>query len=205
VRTLTNVGDLGLFERFLSLTAGRVAQLLNYSSVANDCGVAVDTVRRWVSVLQTSFIVFGLRPHHRNFNKRIVRTPKLYFYDTGLLCHLLGIREVSHLTAHPLRGHIFENFIVAEVAKSYLHHRIVPPIYFWRDQTGHEIDVLIDAGDRLWPVEIKSAQTIDASAFGSLRWWTRLAGSDPGDATLVHGGSGVQTRDGMAVRAWFSV
>ena len=205
VRTLTHVGDLGLFERFLSLTAGRVAQLLNYSSVANDCGVAVDTVRRWVSVLQTSFIVFVLRPHHRNFNKRIVRTPKLFFYDTGLLCHLLGIRNVSQLVPHPLRGPIFENYIVAEVAKSYLHHRIVPPLFFWRDQTGHEIDLLIDAGDRLCPVEIKSGQTLDGSALDPLRWWTRLAGTEPGNATLVHGGSEFQTRDGMAVRPWFSV
>ena len=205
VRALTNVGDLGLFERFLSLTAGRAAQLLNYSSVANDCGAAVDTIRRWVSVLETSFIVFLLRPHHRNFNKRIVKTPKLFFYDTGLLCHLLGIRAESQLVSHPLRGPIFENYVVAEVAKAYLHHRLAPPLFFWRDQTGHEIDLLIADGEQLWPVEIKSGETLDGRVLDTLRWWTRLAGAGPGEATLVYGGSGSQTRDGMAVRPWFSV
>lgn len=205
VRTLTNVDDLALFERFLSLSAGRVAQLLNYSGLASDCGVAVDTARRWISVLQTSFIVFALRPHHRNFNKRLIRTPKLFFYDTGLLCYLLGIRETSQLVSHPLRGAIFENYVVAEVAKSYLHHRLTPPLFFWRDQTGHEVDLLIDAAGRLHPVEIKSGQTMDGDMLDGLRRWIRLSGDEAGQATLVHGGVGFHTRDGIAVRPWFSV
>jgi predicted AAA+ superfamily ATPase len=205
VRTLTNVGDLALFDRFLTLSAGRVAQLVNYSALATDCGIAVDTARRWHSILQTSFIVFVLKPHHRNFNKRVVRTPKLFFYDTGLLCHLLGIREVSQLVSHPLRGALFENYIVAEVAKSYLHHRLTPPLFFWRDQAGHEIDLLIDTGDHLHAVEIKSGQTIDGDMLSGLRWWIRLAGAPVGRATLVYGGNERHVRDGIAVRPWFSV
>jgi hypothetical protein len=205
VRLLTNVGDLGLFERFLALAAGRAAQLLNYSSLASDCGVAVDTIRRWMSVLQTSFIVFTLQPHHHNYRKRIVRRPKLFFYDTGLLCHLLGIRSDGQLVSHPLRGAVFENYVIAEVAKAYLHHRVVPPLFFWRDQTGHEIDLLIDAGDCLWPVEIKSGQTLDGSAMDSLHWWTQLAGVRPETAILVYGGAEHHTRRGVSVRPWFSV
>lgn len=205
VRTLTNVGDLALFDRFLTLSAGRVAQLVNYSALATDCGIAVDTARRWHSILQTSFIAFVLKPHHRNFNKRVVRTPKLFFYDTGLLCHLLGIREVSQLVSHPLRGALFENYIVAEVAKSYLHHRLTLPLFFWRDQAGHEIDLLIDTGDHLHAVEIKSGQTIDGDMLSGLRWWTRLAGAPAGRATLVYGGNERHVRDGIAVRPWFSV
>ena len=153
VRTLVNIGDLERFERFIMLAAGRVGQLLNYSSLANDCGISVDTAKRWFSVLKTSFLAFLLKPYHRNFNKRLIKSPKLYFYDTGLVCHLLGIRDAQQLQAHPLRGAIFENLIVAEVAKAYQHHRMQPPIYFWRDQTGHEIDLLIEEGTQLYPVE----------------------------------------------------
>ena len=205
VRTLANIGDLTLFDRFLALSAGRAAQLLNYSALAADCGIAVDTARRWHSILETSFIVFVLRPHHRNFNKRIVRTPKLFFYDTGLLCHLLGIRERAQLVSHPLRGAVFENYVVAEVAKAYLHHRLPPPLSFWRDRAGHEVDLLVDAGDRLHAVEIKSGQTIDGDMLGGLRWWNHLTGGAPGHATLVYGGAERQVRDGMAVRPWFAI
>lgn len=159
VRALTNVGDLETFERFLMLCAGRVGQLLNYSSLANDCGVSADTARRWISVLKTSFIVFLLEPHHQNFNKRLIKSPKLYFYDTGLVCHLLRVRDGRQLQTLPQRGEVFENYIVSEVAKAYLHHRQEPPIYFWRDRTGHEVDLIIEEGGRLYPVEIKSGRT----------------------------------------------
>jgi uncharacterized protein len=138
-----NIGHLDVFEQFLALCAGRAAQLLSYSGLASDCGISVDTARRWVSVLKTSFIVFLLPPHHRKFNKRVIKSPKLYFFDTGLLCQLLGIREAAQIVSHPLRKAIFENHVVAEVAKAYLHHRRTLPIFFWRDRPGHEIDLLI--------------------------------------------------------------
>jgi predicted AAA+ superfamily ATPase len=205
VRSLSNIGDLETFERFLALCAGRSAQLLNYSSLASDCGVSVDTARRWISVMKTSFIVFLLSPHHRNFNKRVVKCPKLYFFDTGLLCQLLGIRDAGQLLSHPLRGAIFENYIIAEVAKAYLHHRRTPPLFFWRDRTGHEIDLLIEESGILHPVEIKSSQTLSADMFDGLKWWTKLAGLPPKMATLIYGGQDSFTRSDIAVRPWFAI
>jgi predicted AAA+ superfamily ATPase len=205
LRQLVNIGNLETFERFLSLCAGRTGQLLNYSALANDCGISVDTAKRWISTLKTSFLVFLLRPHHRNFSKRVIKSPKLYFYDTGLACHLLGIRQPEQLFPHPARGALFENYIISEVTKRYVHHRREPPLYFWRDQTGHEIDLLVEEGADLFPVEIKSAATITGALFEGLEWWLRLAGQDPETATLVHGGDQVQVRRGISVRPWFAV
>jgi len=205
VRSLTNIGDLETFERFLTLCAGRAGQLLSYSGLASDCGVAVDTARRWISLLKTSFIIFVLQPHHRNFNKRVIKSPKLYFHDTGLLCWLLGIRASAQIMSHPLRGAIFENYVVAEIAKAYLHHRRPAPLFFWRDRTGHEIDLLIEAGEALFPVEIKSAQTHSAEMLEGLLWWTKLAGVPAGSATLVYAGHEAFTRRDIAVRPWFAV
>ena len=205
VRSLSNIGDLNLFSRFLVLCAGRAAQLLNYSNLASDCGIAVDTARRWISVLNTSFIVFLLLPHHRNFNKRVIKSPKLYFYDTGLLCHLLGIREAAQIPTHPLRGAIFENYVIAETAKAYRHHRRTPPLFFWRDRTGHEIDLLIEEAGRLYPVEIKSGADRVRDMLAGLRWWCGLSGQPLESATLIHGGQERYTRNGVAVRPWFGV
>ena len=205
VRTLVNIGDLETFERFVRLCAGRIGQLVNSSSLASDCGVAVDTARRWISILKTSFIVFLLPPHHRNFNKRVIKSPKLYFYDTGLACLLLGIRDAGQVFSHPLRGSLFENYILAEVAKAYLNHRRPPPIFFWRDQTGHEIDLLIEEGSVLYPIEIKSGSTVAPDMLDSLKWWSGLAGKTSRSPTLVYGGAAAYVRQGMAVRPWFSV
>ncbi len=205
VRSLSNIGDLEVFERFLALCAGRAAQLLSYSGLASDGGISVDTARRWLSVLKTSFILFLLPPHHRNFNKRVVKSPKLYFYDTGLLCRLLGIREAAQIVTHPLRGAIFENYVVAEVAKAYLHHRRTPPIFFWRDRTGHEIDLLIEKADLLYPVEIKSGKTMSPDMLAGLLWWSTLAGLPADAGTLIYGGGEAFTRNRVPVRPWFAV
>ncbi len=205
VRSLVNIGDLERFERFVMLVAGRTGQLLNYSGLANDCGISVDTARRWISVLKTSFLVFLLTPHYQNFNKRVIKSPKIYFYDTGLVCHLLGIRNPEQLHMHPLRGPLFENLIIAEVAKTYLHHRRQPPIHFWRDQTGHEIDLIIEEGTQLFPVEIKSGQTIASNMFDTLHWWCQQAGQPLSTATLIYGGNHFHTQNQIAVRPWFSV
>ena len=205
VRSLSNIGDLNLFSRFLSLCAGRSAQLLNYSGLAADCGISVDTARRWISVLVASFIVFLLPPHHRNFNKRVIKSPKIYFYDTGLLCHLLGIRQADQLVNHPLRGPVFENHVVAETAKAYTHHRRTPPLFFWRDRSGREIDLIIEEAGALFPVEIKSGMTVSSDMLDGLRWWTALSGQSTACATLVYGGGEFQTRHGIAVRPWFAI
>ncbi len=205
VRALVNVGDIERFERFLILVAGRTGQLLNYSALANDLGISVDTAKRWISVLKTSFLVFLLKPHHRNFNKRIIKSPKIYFYDTGLVCHLLGIRTIDQLQTHPLRGALFENLIVSETAKKYHHHRQQLPLYFWRDQTGHEIDLLIEDGTDLYPVEIKAGQTVSSGMFDTLHWWCQQANQPLSTATLVYGGNDFYTHNTVAVRPWFSV
>ena len=205
VRSLAALGSLEAFARFLSLAAGRTGQLLNYSTLADDCGISVDTARRWISILQASFIVLLLPPHHANFSKRLIRSPKLYFWDTGLACHLLRIREAGQLETHPLRGALFENYVMAEVAKTYRHHRSEPPLFFWRDRTGHEVDLLIEESSLSSPVEIKSGQTMDSGMMAGLRWWCDLAGRPPESAVLVYGGGERQERGGIKIRPWFAV
>ena len=208
VRALVNVGDLETFNRFLKLCAGRMGQLVNYSALASDGGISVDTARRWISVLKASFIIFLISPHHRNFNKRVIKCPKLYFHDTGLACHLLGISGEEQIMSHPMRGALFENYVVGEINKSYVHHRIEPALYFWRDQTGHEIDLLIDSGApsaALHPVEIKSGSTVGTDMFAGLEWWLKLAGKAGGPPMLVYGGDTRYERRGIHVCPWFAV
>lgn len=204
VRQLVNIGDLETFERFLKLCAGRSGQLLNYSALASDCGIAVDTAKRWISILKTSFIVFLLPPYHRNFNKRIIKSPKLYFHDTGLACHLLGIRNDDQLFSHPARGALFENYIMAEIMKAYIHHRREPPLYFWRDQTGHELDALIEEAGTLYPLEIKSGATVNPSMMDDLKWWNHLTGNPATNAMLIYGGNQCSTYRDINIRPWFS-
>ncbi len=205
VRQLVNVGDLETFERFLALCAGRTGQLLNVSSLAADTGIAVDTARRWISILKTSFLIFLLRPHHCNFNKRVIKSPKLYFYDTGLACHLLGIRNREQLHTHHARGALFENYVIGEVVKAYTHHRRAPPVAFWRDQTGHEIDLVIEEAGDLFPVEIKSGATVRPALFEGLDWWCGLASVPAERATLVYAGNEAFVHRDMRVRPWFAV
>jgi len=205
VRTLINIGDLATFGRFLSLAAGRTGQILNYTSLANDCGISLDTAKRWLSLLITSFIIFLLPPHHRNFNKRIIKSPKLYFYDTGLACRLLGIKSADQARTHPQRGALFENLVVSECFKAYTHQRQQPPLFYWRDQTGHEIDLIIEEGDHLTAVEIKSGQTVSPDMFDTLRWWSTTTGNPPEKMILVYGGNQTFSRTGINVRPWSSV
>lgn len=205
VRQLVNIGDLDTFGRFVMLCAGRAGQLLNYSGLASDCGISVDTAKRWISLLKTSFLIHLLPPYHRNFSKRIIKSPKLYFIDTGLCCYLLGIRSVEQLQTHPLRGHLFENYVVSEIIKAYANHRLSPPLYFWRDQSGHEVDLLFENGTDLYPVEIKSGQTIADDMFDGLRWWSRLAGVPLEAATLIYGGGENYVRRGVSVRPWYAI
>lgn len=159
VRSLIQIEQLDLFDRFVRLCAGRVGQLLNLSSLANDCGISQPTARSWLSVLQASFICFTLQPHFRNFSKRLIKSPKLYFYDTGLLCYLLKVRDPEVLFEHAMRGSIFENWVILERMKAEFNHGKEPPFYFWRDVKGHEVDLVIDMGEHLYPVEIKSGVT----------------------------------------------
>lgn len=201
VRFLKAVTDLSTFERFLKFCAARTAQLLNLSSLAADCGITHNTARAWLTVLEATFIVHTLPPHHRNFNKRLVKSPKLYFYDTGLACALLGIEQSRQLITHPLRGPLFETLLISECLKSRRNRGLPSNLYFWRDKTGHEIDCLVDRAGRLVPVEIMSGQTITGDAFRSLEYWLRLSRTRRG-AFLVYGGERPQTRRRVTVVGW---
>jgi len=188
VRQLLAVRDLAAFQRFVRMCAARVGQLLNLSSLATECGITVNTAGAWLSVLEASYLVFLLRPHHRNFNKRLVKAPKLYFCDTGLASWLLGIREAGQIAFHAQRGALFENFVVSEFLKARLHQGRVPDLHFWRDNHGLEVDLLVGQDSDLQPVEVKSGQTLAADAFRSLRRWCELAERPDGPAWLVYGG-----------------
>ena len=202
VREIVEVGDLNAFSRFLRLCAGRSGQLLNMASLAADAGISHSTARRWLSILEASFIVYLLRPHHANFNKRLVKSPKLYFYDTGLLCFLLRIRSAEELLIHSARGAVFETWAISEILKNYYHCGKEPEVYFWRDSSGQEIDLLIECGQLLLPVEIKSGETVADDFFLTLDLWRRLPGQDKTPAALVYAGEGTYLRNNVAVYSW---
>lgn len=205
VRQALRVQDLGTFQRFLRLCAGRVGQLLNLSSLANDCGITHPTAAAWISVLQASYVAFLLPPHHRNFNKRLIKTPKLYFYDSGLAAWLLGIQEPQQLTTHPLRGALFENLIVSELVKARFHRGLPSNLYFWRDRSGNEIDVLIEVADKLYPIEVKAGQTVKREMVQTLKRWQAIAGPAAGPARLVYGGSERERLGEIDVLSWRTV
>ena len=202
VREIVNVGDLEAFGRFIRHCAGRNAQLLNLSSLGNDCGITHTTARRWLSILEASFLVILLRPHYRNYGKRLVKTPKLFFLDTGLLCYLLRIRSPDDLLHHSARGSVFESFVVGELLKNFLHRGEEPDLYFWRTSSGHEVDVLIERGEELTALEVKSGQTVAADFFQGLRAWRDLAGEPDAPAALVYGGGQSFKREGITVYRW---
>lgn len=202
VRSLANIGDLEAFARFLALCAGRTGQLLNGSSLANDAGVNHTTVRRWLSILEASYVVTLLRPHFENFSKRVIKSPRLYFVDTGLVCRLLGVRSPEDLRTHPLRGAIFENLIVTEFRKLYLHGVRRPPLHFWRDTNGVEVDLLVDLGARRIPIEIKAGLTVNADYFKGLERYTKLSRDPYG--IVVYGGDESGRRHEHQIRPWWN-
>jgi len=205
VRGITNVGNLSTFQRFVKLCAGRVGQLLNLSNLGTELGINYKTVRSWISILEASFIVFLLQPHHTNFNKRIVKQPKLYFYDTGLLCALLDIQSPEQLDSHYLRGNIFESFIIAEHVKSRLHAGRRPNAFFWRNSTGHEIDLIIEEGTQLLAVEIKSGETLNNDFFKGLKYFKSLSSVPDENFYLVYGGDRNHFRKHGQVIGWKSI
>jgi predicted AAA+ superfamily ATPase len=202
VRQLLKIQELETFQRFVRLCAGRSGQLLNLSSLATDCGITHNTAKAWISVLEASYLVFLLRPHHANFNKRLVKMPKLYFYDTGLVSWLLGIRTPEQMMTHPLRGSIYETFVIAELVKSRLNRGERPNLYFWRDSNGNEVDVISEQGTALMPIEIKSGKTVTRDSFAGLDKWRALAGDDAIEPTLIYGGNDEYSRNGVKVVGW---
>lgn len=188
VRQLINVRDLSTFQRFLKMCAARTGQLLNLSSLAADCGITHNTAMAWISVLEASYIIHLLRPHHRNFNKRLVKAPKLYFCDAGLAAWLLGIRTVEEMVFHAQRGNLFETLMVSEFLKQCWHDGRPSNLFFWRDSRGLEIDLVLEKGEILTPIEIKSGTTIAADFTDNLKKWTQLSGNVQQPSWLIYGG-----------------
>ena len=206
VRQLVNVGDMLVFQTFLRLCASRTGQILNLSSLANDCGISQPTARSWLSVLEASYIVFRLPPFFTNLGKRLIKAPKLYFYDTGLAASLLNIENPRQLETHPLRGALFETWVVAEIAKAHLHRGRRPRLSFYRDRGGLEIDLILEKGADLVLVEVKSAQTPSGQYFSAL---DRFAGTLAGKETpriagrvVVYGGEESQERSRGTILSW---
>jgi len=202
VRQVLKVQELETFQRFVRLCAGRSGQLVNFSSLATECGITHNTAKAWISVLEASYIVFQLRPYHANFNKRLIKTSKLYFYDVGLMSWLLGIQTPEQMETHPLRGSIFETFIVAELMKSFLNRGERPMFHFWRESNGVEVDILIERGGRIIPIEIKSGKTVARDFFSGLEKWVTLAGDTAINPTLIYGGNENYRHKGIRIIGW---
>ena len=175
VRQVKNIMDLGLFQRFIQLLAGRIGQLFNQQSLGVELGIDNKTVNAWLSVLETSFVAFRLQPYYQNFSKRVVSTPKVYFYDVGLAAHLLGIRTEAELGLHFAKGTLFENLVINELQKNVLNRGQQPRFYFWRDHSQNEVDLLIEEGTQLKAVEIKSGKTIQPDFFKGLNQFEKIA------------------------------
>jgi len=205
VRQIKNVTDLHLFQKFLGLCAGRIGQVTNWSELGKDCGISTKTVTSWISLLEASYLIFLLYPHHENFNKRLVKSPKLYFYDTGVACALLKIQSVEQLTTHYLKGAIFESFVLADMKKQAFNQGLDSHLYFWAVQSGYEVDCLLEKNNELIPIEIKSSQTIHADFFKGLIYWSKLALKDPGNGYLIYGGKEVQKRSNGHVLGWDAI
>lgn len=206
VHQLVKTVDLLVFRKFMQLCAGRVGQLLNVADIAAQCGVEQKIITQWLAVLESSYIIFLLRPYFNNFNKRVVKTPKLYFYDTGVACSLLEMRSDKDLWQSPFRGHLFENLVIADLYKQYYNAGMRPPLYFWRDSNDRvEVDCIIDKGIKLIALEIKSGETIASAFFDSLRKWNEISSSDAHDNYLVYGGELNQTRTAGHIVGWEDV
>jgi len=202
VRQLINIRDLSLFQRFFKMCAARTGQILNLSSLAADCGITHNTAASWISVLEASYLIYLLRPHHRNFNKRLIKAPKLYFCDVGLAAWLLGIHDPREVRFHAQRGALFETFVVTEVLKARYNAGLPSNLYYWRDSKGLEIDLILENGETLIPVEIKSGQTVASDYFDSLKHWAKLSGQPEQPAWLVYGGDQTLSHGPISIMPW---
>jgi uncharacterized protein len=200
VRMIKNIGDINAFVQFTQLCAGRTGQLLNYTGLANDAGISPNTAKAWLSILESSYILYRLHPFHKNFNKRLIKSPKLYFYDTGVVCSLLGIRDENQVNHHFMKGALFENLIINEFIKRNFHRGDHRQPYFWQDSQGKEIDCLLVDGETIVPVEIKSGKTISTSYFDNLKYWRQLTAIPKEHGYVVYGGEqSIQTSAGAFI------
>jgi predicted AAA+ superfamily ATPase len=202
VRLIKNIGDTNAFIQFTQLCAGRIGQLLNYASLASDAGISPNTAKSWLSVLESSFILYRLQPYHRSFNKRLVKSAKLYFYDTGVACSLLGIKAQDQINLHYMRGALFENLIFNECIKHNFNRGDNRQPFFWQDNHGKEIDCVLENGSNVTAVEIKSGKTISTSYFDNLRYWRSLPGLPVSREFVVYGGDQSLETQAGALISW---
>ncbi|MDQ2719467.1 MAG: ATP-binding protein [Bacteroidota bacterium] len=202
VTELINIRDINSFRTFIALCASRAGQLLNLTSLANDCNISQPTAKAWLSILESSYVVFLLQPYHENFNKRLVKSPKLYFFDTGLLCHLLNIRNSGEMEENRLKGNIFENMVIAEYQKKNFHQYLHQNFYFWQDSNNHEIDLLIKTAKGFNIFEVKATQTINRSLFKGMDYFEAIATDAKIKKTLIYGGIENQARSKYSVLGW---
>ncbi len=209
VRQVINVSDLQHFSGFLKLCAGRTAQEINLSSLGNDAGISHNTVRAWLSILETSYIIQQLPAWHINIRKQVIKAPKLHFLDTGLVCYLLGIREPEQLRHHPHRGAIFESWVAAEAYKARVHNGEQPDLYHYRETRGLEIDLIIDRGEQLDAIEVKSSTTVNSEFFKNLNTFANLKQKSDRmrniSQQLVYGGEKTQQRSKARLLSWRDV
>jgi predicted AAA+ superfamily ATPase len=202
VRQLIAVKDVSQFQNFVKMCAARTGQLLNLASLGADCGISAVTAKHWLSVLESSYVVMLLKPHHRNFGKRLVKSPKLYFLDVGLAAWLMGIRDAAALEIHAARGALFETWVVSELYKQRLNKGQNSNLYFWRDSSGNEVDVVLETASGLKSIELKSGSTFASDWLNGLSKWTQLSQEKQHPPQLVYGGDESYERNGVQVWSW---
>lgn len=202
VREIQQVASLLEFQKFMRLCAARIGQLLDLSSLARDAGISLATVKAWLSILEASYVIFLLPPHYANFGKRLVKMPKLYFYDTSLACHLLRLTSMQDVYDHYLRGSLFESMVLSDLLKKRYHRGLPPNIYFWRDKLGHEVDCILEEGAKLHPVEIKASATFHSEMFEGVTRWREWAGEEGASGAVVYAGEEQQVRQQGKILSW---
>lgn len=202
VRKVINLKDLGTFQLFLKMCAARCGQILNYTSLANDCGISPNTAKEWINILEGTFIVYRLRPYYKNYSKRLIKSPKLYFHDTGVACSLLGVGSERDIVAHSMRGALFENWILNEYQKEFFNKHRSPSLYYWRDNKGKEIDLIIERPRGIIAAEMKSGKTVNSSFFDNLKYFQTLAKEELLASLLYFGGEKGQKRSDFPVFSW---
>lgn len=204
VRLIKNIEKLSLFTKFLQLCAGRIGQPLNLSNLANDTGISPNTAQDWISVLEASYVVHLLQPYHKNYNKRITKSPKLYFWDTGLACNLLGLESSDQLQSFYLVGNLFENMVVNELFKSRFNEGKRSNLYYWQNRNRQEIDIVVSLPDRELVIEVKSGKTISSSYWRNIDYWQSLQ-QKPSEAYVVYGGDKEWQLDRGKILSWKSI
>ncbi len=205
VRQIKNITDLATFQHFIKLCAGRIGQPLNTTELGRDCGIDAKTAKAWLSVLETSYVIFMLQPYYNNFNKRLIKAPKLYFIDPGVACSLLNIEAKEQINSHFLRGGLFENLIICDLLKYRFNSGRSNNCYYWRDQIGNEIDCIIENHDLLFPIEIKSGRTIYSNSYKYFSSWQQIVSSKGMKPSIIYAGTLNQERTNVDIISWCDI